>query len=326
MTTTHAPSGDAITHASNASPPSSPVSGIVVSPKMTAPLSGCVTIDSTRPDLYLSYAKTGTPASSNNSSVQTAAGGLASCLGGKKPAAQPGSIVGHGASGVIVTGAGQQLGTPDQHINHANSAIWNPLFSPLQGTMTSLFLYGCSVGAGAAGSQLLHEIAQTVGCNVYAPTGLIYCDSTGNFSLEKGAQWQMASPQQAPGAIEAPDVAEGQVVSGGHEVRLHVLENVLITSLDQLSHAAFEPHPWTGVSQVRDDILDQLVREVHWHKPFTPPGQHAALFTASLTLTFGYGERAIRKVFSVFNHTLLQDMDHPHIHYRATGRWLELLS
>lgn len=318
MTHTLAMPGDATTHvATQTAPMPSSGGGVTIAPKLNAPLTACVTIDATRPDGYLSNAKTGTPISADNTSVQTAAGGLSQCLGGKQPLA-PASIVGHGADGVIVTGAGKSLGAKDQHIGLDNADVWSKAFQPLKGKMANLLLYGCHVGAGLKGAQLLHDLATTVGANVYAPTGLIYCDSHGDFSLEIGSEWQMASPTQPvpPPPIEEPKPATDP--QSGGLVRLHVLENILITTLDQLSHVFLEGYPQAAGAL---DLVETLAREVLWHKPFTPPGQHAALFTGRLHLHFGHGERTIEKVFSVFNHALLQDEDHPGVFYRTSGKW-----
>ncbi len=324
MTHTLASPGDATTHAAAPTTAALPNSGPPVNPNMNAPLTGCVTIDSTKPDGYLSNARSGTPGAAANSSVQMAAQVLGACLAGKKPPVQSISIVGHGHSGIIVTGTGQQRGDKDHHIALDNTQTWIQAFSPLKGTMTNAFLYGCHVGMGPDGAKLLFDVAQTLGCNVYGPTGLIYCDGGGDFALEPFSQWQMATPQQEPAPIAAPPVITPSE-AGGLEVRLHVLENVVITTLDQLSHAFLDPHPATGWTSVPVALVEQLVREVLWHKPFAPIGQHAALFTGRLHLHFGHGERAIEKVFSVFNHTLLQDEDHPGIFYRASSKWHEFL-
>ncbi|MET3664788.1 DUF4347 domain-containing protein [Caulobacter sp. 1776] len=322
MTTTLAPSGDATTHAPTHAAPAT--TAAVVKPIMVAPLPGCVTIDSTKPDDYLAYARNGTPAGIGNTSVQTAESALDGCIKSKKPTPQSACVVGHGDKGLIVTGSGQNAGDKDHHISIDNIKTWAPLFAGLSGGVSNLFLYGCHVGAGTEGAQLLYELARTVNANVYGPTGLIYCDEDGDFALEPFSTWQMATPLAQPAAIDPPDDATGDL-AGGHEVRLHVLENVIITSLDQLTSAIIEPHPSTGWTTVGVELADQLARAVHWQKPFALPGQHAALLTGRMKLKFGYGERAIRKVFSVFNHTLLQDEDHPNIFYRAQRKWRDIL-
>lgn len=285
-------------------------------PKMTHPLAGCVTIDATL-DGYLNNARAGTPSAAPNASVQTAASALSKCLGSKKPGAQTANIVGHGMEGLIVTGAGQAVGTTSQHIGIDNENVWSPLFSPMTGTMTGLALYGCHVGAGDDGAQLLHDLAKAVGVNVYGPTGLIYCDGNGDFTLEANSQWQVATPQALP-----PTIAPPQVVSPpSGDVHLHLLSNLVRTTLEQLKHARYRPHH--AVPQRSEETIDirVLVREVHWDKPFTLPGQHSAVLTGQLHLHFGFGERTIKKQFSVYNHTLLQDDDNPGVYYRASSLW-----
>lgn len=286
---------------------------LAINPDMTSPLPNCVTIDATL-DAYLDNARAGTRGAYPNSSVLTAADGLTIALANLKPATQSASIVGHATEGLIVTGAGQSVGTQDQHISTNNQNIWRPVLAPLNGKITGLFLYGCHIGANDVGAQLLYDLAQIVGAPVYGPTGLIYCDANGNFRLEAEAQWQVATPEAKPQPIAPPHFPSPLSA----DVHLHLLNNVVRTTLEQVSAAAYSPNP--AVAQP-DGAVDpgDLAQEVHWTMPFTPPGQHGAVPTGQLNLSFGFGQRAIQKQFVVYNHTLVQDEDNPGVYYRTSA-------
>jgi hypothetical protein len=168
---------------------------------MAAPLTGCVTIDSKTPDGYLDNARAGTPRAAANDSTETAVDNLLA-LRAAQPTATTASLVGHGAPGIIQTGAAQ-----DQSIDLSNQATWAPLLQRLQGKFTDIYLYGASVGAGEDGAHLLYVMAQAAGAAVHGPTGLIYCDAYGDFYLEPGAVWQSATPNSLPSPLDPPQSA-----------------------------------------------------------------------------------------------------------------------
>jgi hypothetical protein len=169
---------------------------------MAAPLTGCVTIDSSTPDGYLDNARKGSPNANANNSTETAVENLLA-MQAAHPTATTASLVGNGAPGVIETGGAQ-----DQSITLYNQATWAPLLQRLQGKFTDIYLYGASVGAGEDGAQFLYAVAQAAGAAVYGPTGLIYCDSQGNFFLQEGAVWQIATPNSLPPPIPPPQSAD----------------------------------------------------------------------------------------------------------------------
>jgi hypothetical protein len=92
-------------------------------------------------------------------------------------------------------------------INISNQPAWAPLLQRLKGKFTEIYLYGASVGAGEDGARLLYVIAQAAGAAVYGPTGLIYCDGQGDFFLQAGAVWQIATPNSLPPPIDPPQSA-----------------------------------------------------------------------------------------------------------------------
>lgn len=170
-------------------------------PTMAAPLTGCVTIDSNTPDGYLDNARAGNPSAAANDSTEMAVENLLA-MRAAQPTATTASLVGHGAPGVIRTGGAQGQG-----ISLSNQSTWAPLLQRLQGKFTDIYLYGASVGAGEDGAQFLYAVAQAAGAAVHGPTGLIYCDGQGDFFLQTGAVWQIATPNSLPPPIDPPQSA-----------------------------------------------------------------------------------------------------------------------
>lgn len=289
-------------------------------PAMTAPLPGCVTIDSTKPDGYLDAARKGTPTAGGNGSTAVAVANLKGCETGKSTPA-PACIVGHGHYGIIGTGAGQSPGTTDQHMDTSNEASWSGEIAKLKGLVTDLYLYGCHTGASDVGAQLLYDMAKLANANVYAPTGIIYCDSvTGSFTLELGSQWQIATPTTKPQPINPPVVSTSPTMD---EARVHHLGNQLLIAMDQLSASRYQAS--YAATAMTDQNAMALTQEVLWDQPFTPQGEPGAMITGHLQVVFGHGPRALLKSFLVYNDTLLRDEDNPSIFYRASTRFRDLV-
>jgi hypothetical protein len=212
-------------------------------PIMAAPLTGCVTIDSKSPDGYLDNARAGNPTARANSDTEAVVENWLATQA-MRPTWMTASLVGHGAPGLIGTGDAQS-----QSINLANRATWTPLLQRLQGKFTSLYLYGPSVGAGEDGAWLLFAIAQAANTAVYGPTGLIYCTSQGDFFLQSGSVWQMATPNGVPAPIEPPQILEspteggssGPGVQAGQAPDVAAAQTQVQTSWDQPPQAPREP-------------------------------------------------------------------------------------
>lgn len=264
-------------------------------PTLTAPLSGCVSIDATSPDGYLDNARAGTPTAGRHSSVQAAAANLLACAGKASPPTTA-SLVGHATIGLIATGAGGSAGSPQQHIGLDNQDVWTPILQRLSGRITALHLYGVNVGAGFPGAQLLHALAKTVNAPVYGPTGLIYCRPDGSFLLEMGAQWQMATPTQLPPPIQPPNgLAVGNRGSSGPGSRITAC-------------AAFG---LGGVPLPAKSAM-ALAGQVHWDQAFQPPGEPASLVTGRLRASFG--GTAFRS-FTILGDALVRDDAQPARYY-----------
>lgn len=259
-------------------------------PPLNAPLPGCVSIDATTPDGYLDNARAGMPVAGAHVTVQTAAGNLLACA---NRASQPStaSLVGHGMMGLIVTGGGQSPRTSSQYIALDNQSVWNPLLQPLSGRISTLYLYGSHVGAGVDGAQLLYALARVVNAPVWAPTGLIYCDAQGDFFLQAGSLWQVATPQAPPTPLSPPTVQPSSPAVGTPSSRSGARIGAC---------AAFGSG---GVPLPRKSAL-ALTSQVRWDQPFQGPGKPAAMVTGRVRASFG--GTAMRS-FTILNNALVRD-------------------
>ncbi len=259
-------------------------------PTLSAPLPPCASIDANTPDGYLDNARAGTPAVGAHTSVQIAAANLLARTNG---ASQPSmaSLVGHGTMGLIATGGGQSPHTSSQYIGLDNQNVWTPLFQPLSGRISGLYLYGSNVGASAGGAQLLYALARVVNAPVWGPTGLIYCNAHGDFMLETGSLWQLATPAMLPAPISPPSLLPSSLAaslpSGQAGGRVGAC-------------AAFGSG---GVPLPRKSAL-ALASQVRWDQRFHPPGEPAAVVTGRLRVSFG--GTAMRS-FTILGDALVRD-------------------
>ncbi len=290
----------------------------MTTPTMTAPLPRCVTIDAQTPDGYLDNARAGThaPGTGANSDTTTALKNLSSCVAVKPPSTQA-SIVGHGDMGIIATGGGQTPSGSSQYIAVSNELSWTTALGALKGQITDLYLYGCQVGAGDDGAQLLFDMAKIVNATVWAPTSLIYCDGQGNFTLDKGGQWQKATAAGKPATIEPPILLGADAMP--NEARLHLLGNQITLPIEQLAGATYTPMGPNGTQAPADpDTAGALTHEVDWGHPITPGGEPNGLITGRLEVVFGHGKRPLKKSFLVYSHALIGDEDEDGVYYRLT--------
>jgi hypothetical protein len=180
------------------SPPLAGAAGFFL-PDMAAPLHGCVTIDATTPDGYLDKVRGGNPQAATHQDVASAVANLVACARSLGPAC----IAGHGAPGLMSLGGGGAT-TPGKVLDPQAVDQWGPQLAPLKGLFEGLVLYAPQVGSGQEGAQLLFQIAQIIEAPVYGPTGVLYCDNEGLFSLEPHSVWQVATPNFPPAPIDPP--------------------------------------------------------------------------------------------------------------------------
>lgn len=172
-----------------------------------------MSIDAEEPDGYLDNARAGTPTAGGHIDAQMAANNLLACA--KKAASQTtASLVGHGDEGIIAAGPSPSPGSSLQYISLDNQSVWLPFFATLSGRFSALYLYASHVGAGVAGAQLLYALAKVLNANVYGPTGLIYCAGEGDFVLQNGSVWQMATPTAQPAPIQPTSFIVGDAPPG----------------------------------------------------------------------------------------------------------------
>lgn len=260
-------------------------------PTQTAPLTGCVSIDATSPDGYLDNARAGTPTAGAHNSIQTAAANLLACAG-ETASPTTASLVGHGEQGIISTGAGQSLGSSLQHIGLDNQAVWVPAFQTLSGRFSTLYLYAPHVGAGVAGAQLLYALAKVLNANVYGPTGLIYSNAEGDFSLEIGSQWQVAMPTgRPPSPIDPPVHPVGDASTSGSGVRISACSAFGLKGVPLPAKSA-----------------KALAGKVYWDRVFQAPGEPGARITGRLRVSFG---GTAFRAFTILGNGLLREDDRP---------------
>jgi hypothetical protein len=202
-------------------------------PQLKSPLNADVAIDSSTNDNgYLKFARKKNPRAGK---LDVATGVLV--LANKKSL---NAIISHGSEGTIHAGSGIGLTTAGQLIDDSNVSKIG--FNEL-GKSTGLRIYACHTGAGGKGAQLLFDIAKQTKCPVYAPTGFIFLDDKGRFSLQTGARWQTAKPSAGgpPSAKPQPPPPQGSqaLPSGG------------IMSWSEISR------PWERVTHLLYDLKRQ---------------------------------------------------------------------
>lgn len=272
-------------------------------PNMDAPLQPCVTVDATQNDGYLDNVRAGSPPPphdyAESAGTAAAAANLLFCNG---PAA---SLVGHGAEGDIDTW--KETG---ECMTIANQDDWEPELARLHGVIQSLTLYSCCVGGGALGAALLQKMANATGASVSAPTGLIYCDEAGNFTLEDGAVWNTVLPNNAPNAQPpAPPPAPPSPLTKP------MPSNIL--NVNYRSNAG---------AQVSGTAATAIAKEVVW-TPFKPPGEPGAKVTGKLFVTSKgpAGQPIVTDTYLVLAHRLLRNENDPEIFFQTTAKFQNLV-
>jgi len=277
-------------------------------PNMKSPLTGCTTIDSTTPDGYLDNARAGNPMAGANGTTKQAASNLLTCEKAKVTKGLA-NLVGHGCEGDIDTGK-----AAGQCIRYDNKDEWEDDMATLVSWVEELFLFGCTVGAGEEGAQLLFELAKVIDAPVSAPTGLIYCNSRGDFRLEDGAVWQRATPNVRPAPIDPPHATQSNssmdqasfVIAGRRQPV-------------EIKSATYTPYGHAPMSEERSM---KLAAEVAWDQPFTTEDEPGAKVTGHLEVTGVAGDTTFRKSFHVLAHSVLRD---GHTYYRVTSGFRKAL-
>ncbi|WP_286755873.1 DUF4347 domain-containing protein [Roseivirga sp. UBA838] len=146
------------------------------------------------------------------------------------------TLSGHGAKGNISVGAG--MGNIGGKIINGDATLWKPELAKLKDkfdeTRGELFLRGCNVGAGQAGSKKLKELADFLNVKVYAPTGKVY-DS----SEEAGSVHQVAFPgSPAPIPKKTPSeekAAKATAHTNPNSMLFRDLEEILFSTREEIN-------------------------------------------------------------------------------------------
>lgn len=281
--------------------------------KMLGTLPGRSTIDGTVDHDALDLARQANPQAGAHFSSSQAAGNIANGDTLK-------IVLGHGSVGFIITGEGKIASDPDKYISTTNLSHWRPHFGNI-GLTTSLYLYGCHTGAGLPGAGLLFNMAQTVNAVVLAPTGLIFVDANGQFSLEPGSTWQRAAPGSGvPQPIEPPHIMLFEDLMGDPmgDVLLYTKDGELRVPSGQPVTMRITVYGGIARSQRVEEIdgrdAEAIIALVAFNHPFSPSGRPLAMVTARLSISFDNG---ITRDFLVLNDRLVQDEEFPEVFYDA---------
>jgi len=277
-------------------------------PDMKSPLTGCTTIDDAKPNGYLDNARAGNPLAKANGTTKQAASNLLSCSKLPKSSGLA-NLVGHGCEGDIDTGK-----TAGQCIRFDNINDWKTDMGSLSGQLKELYLFGCSVGAGEDGAQLLFELAKAVNAPVSAPTGLIYCTAQGDFYLHSGAVWQSATPTKQPAPIQPP--TRTQAASSMNRAELQVPGGKV---RGKVVSAIYTPYAKGSFSL---DLSMSLADEVVWDESVTIIDEPSGKVTGHLEITVEVQDLTIRRNMHVLAHHMVRD---GHTYYSVTPHFRHLL-
>lgn len=275
-----------------------------------ATIAGRATIDnSTNDNGYLQYARQNNPQAGRHNSTQEAANNLP---GGDTNKA----IVGHGNRALIVTGTGQSASDPKKYIYLYNQSDWQTPLSALKGQCTTLYLYACHPGTSSEGADFLYNIARVVNCTVLGPTGFIYINAQGYFTLEAKSTWQSATPTHRPNPIEAPTpyftiMVDALTIVIQGKPREYAWDDIVSFSFIPLLRNPENREPAVTVQGYEAQLI---LRRINLAEPFIPPGVPAALITGRIIIKF----RDVTKSFKVLNDLMLEDEEHPEIHYNCS--------
>jgi hypothetical protein len=287
-------------------------------------INGCTTIHSASNDNgFLKCARDKNPGSGLHDSTAEARANLLNCLGAGGESAH---IIGHGSIGTIVTGSSNGVSDPNKIINLRCQPIWEPHLNQLKGKISSLTLWACHPGAGAAGAELLFRIAQVVEAPVAGPTGLIYCSENGpDLYLGDGVHWQIATPTVRPVAINPPDwFAFGEIIMElklNYEGQLQTIQLDSVTSMEITRALSLDPDFTNSEEKAKGSVSGVeamgLLQLVLFNKPFQPGGVPGAVVTGRITINFTRDNQQERRTFILYNDLLLQDTAAPGTFYHC---------
>jgi hypothetical protein len=170
----------------------------------------------------------------------------------------------------------------------------------------------------------LFEIAGLIDAEVAAPTGLVFCEDHAMW-LEPGSTLQTATPSHQPTPIEAPSA----------KLTVEPTDMVLVTDdghgllrvpITELTGALFQQLAFGDRSKQFPATDGQdLLKKVDIARPIQLGGSIAAIITGALTIQLEHQGKYIERIFTIYNHRLLQDQRIPNVYYRTTIEFTEVL-
>ena len=241
-------------------------------------------------------------------------------------------IVGHGAPGLIVTGTGQTVNGTQKYIAAGNEAYWRPILS--RGVIGGgLTLFGCEVGAGSAGVNLLRRVANAIRKPVGAWTGLVWCSSTsvwgtGTFvTVRPGVAVSSAAVEEVASVYSEEKEPLQMMRLASHD------ENFEEVRPDRITSVQFTPiGSFAGVSDVnavraeRADALSILQR-IDLENPFVTEDKPGSIHVGMLNVSYGTSgdQEEHTRSFRVLGSSLIQDVTYPNTYYYASQELQQLL-
>lgn len=241
-------------------------------------------------------------------------------------------IVGHGAPGLIITGTGQTVNGVQKYIAAGNEWYWRSILS--RGVIGGgLTLFGCEVGAGSAGLNLLRRVANAIRKPVGAWTGLVWCSSTSVWGTGK---FVTVPPGVAVGAFaaeEAPSMySEEQEPLQVMRLALHDGDFEKVGP-EQITSVEFTPigsiSDVSGVNAVRAEKADALsiLQRIDLENPFVTEDKPGSIHVGMLKVSYGASgdQEEHTRFFRVLGSSLIQDVTYPNTYYYASQGLQQLL-
>lgn len=304
----------------------------------------CVTVDYTSPNRALDNARTAFfgalnhHTALNHQTTAEAVSNLVQCLTNKSTKRV--MIVGHGWSGQIITGTGEQPDTQNASISIATQPIWTHSLPDLKG-IDELIFCSCDTAAPDEGPVLLQRVALEIGARVSGFTGMIYIDDQGQITCGKSGYWRYAdasgklSPLPEPTfvikAIEVNMVLklrdDGDFtivpVSDVSAFRYFdpVSPKLSVRSSSNLKGLAPEPR-----FSLKGEEAQRLAATINFAEEEEIAGAPLAIVTGRVEIDYILGEEQGSRSFIVYNHRLLQDQLAPNTFYYALDNFKAAIS
>ena len=218
------------------------------------------------------------------------------------------NICGHGYDGSITTGCGQTgHQSPSNYMATWNEYAWGAELARLKGkSFTILTFWTCHTGAGEEGADFLYAVAKHIGLPARGNTGFLYSNSKCRVWMQKGAQWQVATPDHRPTAIPSPTphvllVRDKAVAFEGDEM-IDPRNSIKLT----LSRSDItDPRSYVEVD-VPEQAQRQIISELASSVEIELPGQHLGYFSHIITITQASGAQL---QFGIVNRRMILDRD-----------------